>query len=110
MNRKIQVANTYRCRMVAKQFPKLQKGVLDKITEKNGFTRKEVREYKRKLRDLALGSLKKPNAKRYFTDHKRLSVLMVWEDTAEGANYWWELAKKLYKLALIPTLTKKIEG
>ena len=88
-------SNTYKCRMVAKSFPKMQEGILDKITVANGFTMKEVREYKGKLRNFAIKVLEKKNPPCDLIDGTSLFHIMYMNRTPEGFGYWNDLDTRL---------------
>ena len=104
--------NSYKQNLVAKNFPLFQEGVLDKITVKNGFSLEEVREYKKKLRDIAIESLgeKRPRHHFYeaFQDASYVSVALLWSNTKEGSKYWSDLNFRLKTLKNIPTLKNPI--
>ena len=102
--------NSYKQDLVAKKFPRFNSHVLDKITVKNGFTLKEVREYKSKLRAIAIDSLDEHKLKCYFGDASSISGAFIWGETEEGIFYWNDLKIRLDNLENIPTLSNPVSN
>ena len=70
--------------------------ILQKVSQKNGFTRKEVRKYRTALRGLVVLSAEEEE-KMLFADSDHLSSVMYWEGTKQGYDFWYNLNARLYK-------------